>query len=151
MPKVSQLVTQSGADTFTAVAIDTNLVVDGKSGWEIFAIRAQWVDGAAPAAADYTVHAKVATIATTTTFGTSDEVDRVSWGCQNTAGVAVAFPFVPVQEHYLLEKRITVQPQIYVAVESAGTGQANDVIIEIYYDIVKLSDLEVMRLLVGGA
>lgn len=151
MPKVTQLVTQGGADTFTAVAIDTNLVMDGKSGWSITAIRAQWVDIAGVAAADYTLSMKIATIATTTTFGTADEIDRLMWGCQNTAGVAVAFPVEPVQEHFLIEPRVTVQPIIYAQVESAGTAQANDVIVEVFYDIIKLTDIEVMRLLVGGA
>jgi hypothetical protein len=151
MSKISQLVTQGGADTFTAVAIDTGLTADGKAGWQINAIRAFWVDGAAVAAADHSISAKVATIATTTTFGSSDEIDRVAWGLQNTAGVAVAVPYEPIKQDFLLEPRVTVQPNIYVQVESAGTAQANDVIFEIYYDVVKLSDLEVLRLLAGGA
>lgn len=149
--RLAQLVTQSGADTFTAVAIATGLTADGKSGWSISSIRAQWVDGAAIAAADYTLEAKVATIATTTTFGSADEVERVMWGCQNTGGVAVAFGFEPIKEQFLTEPRITVQPFIYAQVASAGTANANDVIIEVFYDIVKLSDLEVLRLLAGGA
>jgi len=151
MSKISLLVTQGGADTFAAGAIDTGLTADGKAGWQINAIRAFWVDGAAVAAADHSLSAKVATLATTTTFGTADEIDRVSWGLQNTAGVAVAVAYEPVKEHYLVESRVTVQPNIYIQVESAGTGQANDVIVEVFYDVVKLSDLEVLRLLAGGA
>jgi hypothetical protein len=151
MSKASLLVTQGGADTFTAGAIDTGLTADGKAGWQINAIRAFWVDGAAVAAADHSISAKLSTIATTTTFGSADEIDRVAWGLQNTAGVAVAVPYEPVKEHFLTESRVTVQPNIYVQVESAGTGQANDVILEIFYDVVKLSDIEVLRLLAGGA
>lgn len=149
--RLTQLVTQSGADTYTSVGVSTGLTLDGKAGWQITAMRAQWVDGASVAAADYTIAAKVGTISATTTFGSADEVDRVMWGLQNTAGVAVAFQFEPIREHVLFEPRLTVQPYIYVAVESAGTANANDIIIEVFYDVVKLSDIEVMRLLVGGA
>lgn len=151
MSKISQLVTQGGADTFAAVAIATGLTADGKAGWQISSIRAFWVDGAAVATADWSLSAKVATEATTTTFGSADEIDRVSWGVQNTGGTATALRYDPVHEHYLAESRVTVQPLIYAQVESANTAQANDVIIEITYSVVKLSDLEVLRLLAGGA
>jgi hypothetical protein len=151
MSKISKLVTQGGADTFTSASILTGLTADGKAGWSISSIRAYWVDFAAVAAADYGLSAILATIATATTFGDDDEIDRLSWGCQNTAGVAVAIPVNPLQEHFLAESRITVQPELYVAIASAGTAQANDVIIEVVYEVVKMSDLEVLRLLAGGA
>ena len=151
MAKVRQLVTQSGADTFTAVAIDTSLTVDGKAGWSILAISAYWVDGAAVAAADYSIDALVLADGVTHTFADDEWIASVSWGLQNTAGVAVAVGYEPMKSMVLTQERITVQPNIYAAVKSAGTAQANDVIIEIEYDIVKLSDLEVLRLLAGGA
>lgn len=151
MSYVRTLVTQSGADTFTAVAIATALTIDGKAGWQINGMRAYWVDGAAVAAADHAVIAQVQAQAAATTFIDDEFIDGVGWGMQNTAGVAVAVTFEPFKEHTLVEPRVTVQPNIYVAVTSAGTGQANDVIIEVFYEIVKLTDLEVMRLLAGGA
>jgi len=146
-----QLVTQGGADTFTAVAIPTALTVDGKSGWQVNGVRAYWVDGAAVAAADHSLDALILSDGVTHTFADDEWIDSVSWGLQNTAGTAVAVPFEPMKEHLLVEPRVTVQPNIYAAVKSAGTGQANDVIIEVIYEIVKLSDLEVLRLLAGGA
>jgi len=151
MAVLKKLVTQGGADTFTAVAIDTNLTVDGKAGWSISAIEAYWVDGAAVAAGDWSIHAKLATIATSTSFVDDDEIARVDWGLQNTGGVAVSVPYEPFRGISLPEPRVTVQPIIYVQVESSGTAQANDVIFRVYYDIVKLTDLEVLRLLAGGA
>jgi hypothetical protein len=51
----------------------------------------------------------------------------------------------------LAEGRVTVQPFIYLGIESSGTANANDVVFRVYYEIVKLSDLEVLRLLAGGA
>lgn len=149
--RVSALVTQGGADTLGYVAIDTNLTVDGKMGWSISAIRAHWVDCAAVAAVDWTLQAKVCTVPTATLFNSADEIARVMWGVQNTAGVAVAYPVEPVKEYILLEPRLTVQPFVYVQVDSAATAQANDVVIQVYYDVIKLTDTELLRLMVGGA
>lgn len=151
MPSIRQLVTQGGNDTFTSVAIATSLTVDGKSGWQINGIRAYWVDGAAVAAADHSIDATIQTISTVVTPADDEWIENVSWGLQNTAGVAVAVPYEPTKEHFLAEPRVTVQPNLYVAVRSAGTAQANDIIIEVFYEIVKLTDLEVLRLLAGGA
>lgn len=149
--RIDQLVTQTGADTTTSAAIQTGLTSDGKAGWNIFAIEAFWVDGAAVAAGDYTASAIISTINTATTYGSDDEIARLSWGCQNTAGVAVAVPFEPVKGKLLNEPRLTVQPTIYAQVQSSATAQANDMIVVIYYEIVKLTDVEVLRLLAGGA
>jgi len=151
MPVLKILVTQTGNDTFTSKAIDTNLTADGKAGWQINAIEAYWADGAAVAAGDWYLNAKLATIATSTSFVDDDEIARVDWGLQNTGGVAVAVSYEPFKGIALPEPRVTVQSTIYASVESSGTSQANDVVFRIYYDIVKLSDLEVLRLLAGGA
>lgn len=150
MPSVKKLVTQSGNDTFTTAQISTGLTVDGKAGWSIVAIEAYWSDGAAVAAGDWYLNAKLATVSTSTSFVDDDEIARLDWGMQNTGGVAVAVPFEPFRGLSLAEPRVTVQPILYVGVESSGTSQANDVIFRVYYDIVKLSDLEVLRLLAGG-
>jgi len=151
MAKVSTLVTQGGADTTTSVTISTGLTLDGKSGWQINAIRAFWVDGAAVAAADWSMYASVGTVTGATTFGDADEIDRLAWGLQNTAGVAVVAGYEPIKETFLIEPRVTVQPELFATVVSSSTAQANDVRIEVYYEIVKLTDLEVMRLYAGGA
>lgn len=151
MSRFNQLVTQGGADTFTSVAISTGLTADGKSGWQINNVEAFWVDGSTPAAADWQLNAIVATITTATSFGDDDEVGRVSWGLQNTAGVAVAVPYDPAKSISLVEPRVTVQPIIYCNVSSSSTAVANDVIFVVYYDIIKLTDLEVLRLLAGGS
>ena len=150
MAAIRQLVTQSGADTFTAVALSLP-ALDGKSGYQINGIRAYWVDGAAVAAADYSLVATVQVASTELTFADDEWIEGVAWGLQNTAGTAVAVTFEPMKEHMLEEPRLTVQPNIYVAVGSTGTSQANDVIIEVFYETSKLSELEYLRLLAGGA
>lgn len=150
MARIKTLVTQSGADTFTSVALALP-ALDGKSGYEIMGIRAYWLDGAAVAAADYSIMATVQVASTVLTFLDDEFIDGVAWGVQNTAGVAVAVAYEPLKEHMLEEPRLTVQPSIYAAVASVGTSQANDVVIEVIYSTTKLSELEYLRLLTGGA
>lgn len=150
MASIRTLVTQSGADTFTSSALALP-ALDGKSGYQINGIRAYWVDGAAVAAADHSLTATVQVASSALTFADDEWIDGVAWGLQNTAGSAVAVAYEPMKEHMLEEPRLTVQPSIYVAVGSAGTSQANDVIVEVFYETSKLSELEYLRLLAGGA
>ena len=144
-------VTQGGADTFTAATILTGLTVEGKSGWLIKALKAFWSNGYTAAAADYLATCVLATIATVTNSNADDEIARVSWGVQNTAGVAVAFNFEPSKLAYILEPRLTVQSDLYIHANSTGTGLGNIMYYEVEYEIVKLTDIEVLRLMVGGA
>lgn len=145
------VVTQTGSDTLTAVTVDTNITVDGKAGWEIAGVSAYWSTGESVAAADWDVNLVIATQPTATLFSDDEEIYRLNWALQNTAGVAVAVPLTLVKRELLLQPRLTVQPAIYVQAVSQLTGTANTLYYEILYDIVKLSDLEVLRLLQGGA
>jgi hypothetical protein len=151
MSVIKKLVTQTANDVFTSVAVNTGLTVDGKAGWQIQAVECYWADGAAVASGDWFLNAKVATIPTSTSFQDDDEIARIDWGLQNTGGVAVAVPYEPFKGLALAEGRVTVQPFIYLGIESSGTANSNDVVFRVYYEIVKLSDLEVLRLLAGGA
>lgn len=145
------LVTQTGADTFTAVTIDTNITADGKSGWEIKAFSAYYANGETAAAADSDVNVVLATQAAVTTFDQDEEIYRLNWSVANTAGVAVAYPLNLVKREEFIVPRLTVQPALYVHVSSTLSGLANAIYFELAYDIVKLTDLEVLRLLQGGA
>jgi len=144
------VLTQGGADTFIAVAIDTNIAADGKAGWEILSLSAYWGNGETVAAVDYDVNVILATQATVTTFDQDEEVYRLNWACQNTAGVAVALPVGLVKRELLITPRLTVQPIVYMQVSSTLSAVANQMYYEFTYDIVKLTDLEVLRLLQGG-
>jgi hypothetical protein len=145
------LVTQSAADTTTTTEVSTGLTVDGKAGWQIGFIRAFWTDGAAVAADDYTLYASLGTVTGAIAYTEEDNIAQVGWGMQNTAGVAVAVTYEPFKEYVLVEPRLTVQPTLFLTVQSANTSQANDVIIEFNYEVVKLSDNELFRLWAGGA
>ena len=145
------LVTQGGADTFTAATILTGLTVEGKSGWLIKGLKAFWSNGYTAPAGDAVTHCVLATIATITSPNSDDEIARVSWGVQNTAGVAVAFSYDPVKLAIMQESRLTVQSDLYVHANTIGTTLSNILYFEIEYEIVKLTDIEVLRLMVGGA
>jgi len=144
------VVTQGGADTFTAATIDTNLTADGKSGWEIIAFSGYWSSGETPAAVDSEFNAILAVQATVTTFDQDEEIHRLNWAVANTGGVAVAYPLNLIKREFLIEPRVTVQPLIYVQASSVATAVTNVMYYEIHYNIVKLSDIEVLRLLQGG-
>jgi hypothetical protein len=144
-------VTQGGADTAASSTIDTGITVDGKTGISIFAMEIFWDNGESVAAADWEMNAVLSTVNSAPGVSSADEICRISWGMQNTAGVAVATPYEPLKQLIMVEPRITVQPVIYLLASSTLTGQANTIRYRIYYEAVKLSDLEVMRLLVGGA
>jgi hypothetical protein len=151
MSSVRSSKTQSGADTTSFVTIETNIVADGKSGWEMFALEVYWSNGESVASADWEASGVITTSTATPSFSSPDEVARVSWGVQNTGGVAVAVPYEPIKQLIFIEPRITVQPILYFQVFSTLTAQANVMDFRLYYNIVKLTDLEVLRLLAGGA
>lgn len=143
--------TQSGVDTFTQTAIDTNLDADGRTGWNILGVEAYYSNGETVAAADSDVSLILSTRATTvTTFDESEEIARINWAVANTGGVAVAYPLELIKRSVVFP-RLTVQPTIYVGVSSTLSGIANIVFWHVEYELVKLSDIEVLRLLVGGA
>lgn len=145
------LITQTGNDTFTASEILTGLTVDGKAGWQINGFKAFYSNGYTAAAADQIANCILATISTVTTPNLDDEIARVSWGVANTAGVAVAYPFEPIKQAVIQEPRVTVQPELYIQAATTTTGITNSFYYEISYEIVRLTDVEVLRLLMGGA
>lgn len=147
---IRQLVTQTGNDTRTAIALQLPSL-DGKSAYQIEGMRCIWYDCNTVAAADYRLFAYIATEDAALVPSDDEWVIDVGWACQNTAGVAVAFAVEPVKSSQLAMPRLTVQPYVYVVVDSVSTGQANDVYFEVYYSIQKLSEIEYLRLLAGGA
>jgi hypothetical protein len=152
MARFLSLVSQSGADVATNVLIDTGLTTDSKTGLLITEIECHWVNGKTAVAADYSCSIVLGTLPTGAPgFNSADEIARIEWACQNTAGVAVAFPIEPVKQYTVPEGRLTAQPSLYLTLTSVATGQSNVAAVRVYYEVVKLSDLEVMRLLVGGA
>ena len=147
---IRQLVTQSGVDTRTAVALALPSL-DGKSAYLLEGARCCWYDCHSVAAADWRLFAYVAVEDAALNPNDDEWVMDVSWACQNTGGVAVALTVEPTKQTQLILPRATVQPYVYCVVDSTATAQANDVYFEVFYSIQKLSEIEYLRLLAGGA
>jgi len=143
-------IVQGAADAFVAVAIDTNLTAEGKSGWQIESMSGYFVNGELGAAADADVNLLLTTQATVTVFSDEEEIYRLNWAVANTAGVAVAYPLTLVKREELITPRLTVQPIIHVQISSTLSGIACAFYYEFTYSIVKLTDLEVLRMMQGG-
>lgn len=145
------IITQSGADAFTQAQVATGLTADGKTGWEIVALTAYWSNGDTVAAGDVDANAILSTVNVVTTFDDTDEITRINWATQNTGGIAVAYPMELIKRAIMPSGgRLTVQPTLYLGLSTTGTSATNTVYFEIEYNIVKLSDLDVLRLLQGG-
>jgi len=144
-------VTQGGADTTGIEQIDTQLTSDGKTGWQITRMQAYWENGYTADAADQTLSAILCTQPSVPVPTDAEELARLNWAVSNTAGVAVTYPMDLIKETMAAADRVTVQPTLYAIVASTGTALANLVYFEIEYVEVKLSDVEVLRLLLGGA
>jgi len=151
MPEIRRLVTQTGADTETRVEIATGIDSDSRAIWNITGISALWSDGAAVAAADFSLLAYITTLDSAFSGVNVDYLPPVSWGLQNTGGVAVSVPYEPFKRMEFANGRATAQPSIYVGVYSNGTGQANDVIVTVEYEIIKATEMEILRMLVEGS
>jgi hypothetical protein len=153
MPSVKNFVIQSAANVNAQVALPTLLTVDGKSGWAINGVKFSVTNiGAAviPTADCF------AQLELNTEAGTQSAIDNDSVCVEYIAisGIAASTSAFVVPVTYtavLPSPRITVQPNLYLFVSSIGMASGLSVVAEVFYEIVKLSDLEVMRLLQGGA
>ena len=139
------------AGTFVQATIDTNISIDGKYGWEITGFKAFLATGYTEVTtADWEINAVLSTqVTTATAMSDPEELARIGWA-NNFTTASVAYPIEPIKTAQMLETRLTVQPQIYVGIDANGTAAVSRIYYEISYDIVKLTELEVMRLLVGG-
>jgi hypothetical protein len=151
MPEIRRLVTQTGNDAETRVEIDTGINADSRSIWGIVGISAMWSDGAAVAAADYSLVAYVSTLDAAFSGTNVDYLPPITWGIQNTGGVAVAVAYEPFKSRSFFVSRATAQANLYLGVYSAGTAQANDVIITVHYEIIRATEMEILRMLVEGS
>lgn len=143
--------TQSGVDTTTAVAMNL-FPLDGKSGYEFTAIEVYWKNAENPAHADWEMYTAIQKSASGLTDRNADEdwIVGVSWGMQNTLGTAVSTPVDMQKKEILIEPLITVSQSLNVVCFSSATNQANSISVVAHYNVVKLTELEYLRLLAAG-
>lgn len=142
------------AGTFTQVILDTNINADSKYGWNVTGFKgtmksrdATGVEVPESNNIDLILSTRVTTI---TTPDETEEVARINWAL--AFSTAAGFSHAELQkEAIMLESRLTVQANLYIGVKGSATiGAISDVYFEVSYEIVKLSDMELLRLLVGG-
>lgn len=153
MSSIKQTLVQTASNATTSVEIATGLTVDGKAGWSITGMRFSLPNLSAGhvATVDCNVFIQVNTETGNQVFVDKDSIFNQ---CLQFSGIAASTTSLQVFGDgtvVLPLPRVTVQPTIYLTVISNGMAVPLQADIELYYEIVKLSDLEVMRLLQGGA
>jgi hypothetical protein len=153
MSSFKQTVSQAIVNTAVEKVIDTGLTVDGKAGWNIQGVRFLWhnaMQSVVPTA-DCFLTIQVNTETGDQEFMDKDSVFTTTMGVSGIAASVSAMWVQPEFQQALIIPRTTVQPSLYLRLSSNALAVQASVHIEIYYEVVKLSDLEVMRLMQGGA
>jgi len=146
-------ITQPGGDVDVEHQILTGLTVDGKLGWQIDAMRVDWFGGDSIPDGN-TVSLNVSLATQTGDFRSTDDeyLAGVDWYFTNSPDPLANYFEVTTQKDYFpLEPRVTVQPELVLKLQSSGTGAAQTAYVTIQYQTVKLSDIEVLRLMAAGA
>lgn len=150
MPRKIVEVTQTAVDTTTELAFSTFLSAEGKAGWRINSARFYWPNMEL-VTTEGNMTAALNTETGTTDFGDESHLLLGSWNFE-VAGTAGNMLLVPLKmDDFTIGERITVQPELFLRCTSSSTGVANKIVMHLDYDVVKLSDIDVLRLLAGGA
>jgi hypothetical protein len=143
---------QSTANVDAIVTVPTLLTVDGKMGWEVTRVRAYLADvSGVVSTTDITMSIQLNTETGLQGFTDPDQICALGYLFQGTAGGTSAFQVNPIAEWFSEAGRITVQPNLYLLLHTIGAGAVVIAGVEIEYRTVTLTNLEVMRLLQGGA
>lgn len=145
-------VAQVTANTTVEQLIPTLLTVDGRMGWNIkrFSTILSDISGIVPTA-KATINCQLNTETGSQLFTDADNIAMNLYLFQGIAASTSAGQINPRSEWISVDGRLTVQPELYLTVVTTGLTAAQVVLVEIEYETVKLTDMEVMRLLQGGA
>lgn len=153
MAELKSVLTQSVANGTTEVLIPTGLTIDGRAGWNISGVRflIPGLNVGVVPTADCNVFMQLNT-------ETGDQIptdnDSIVYDVAAFSGIAASTSGFQVNSTFLTvlpEGRLTVQPDLYFRVSSVGMTAALTVYLVVSYEVVKLTDMEVMRLMQGGA
>jgi len=154
MSSIRTSLSQAVVNTEIELAIPTGLTVDGRAGWSVTGVFIDFVN-AALAVSQVEPLSSVTVELNTESGGQSyPDKDLITFDVFQFSGAVGAASFVQLDgrsRSVLPIPRLTAQPNLYVYLNSYGLVNPATIHVEVFYDIVKLSDLEVMRLLQGGA
>lgn len=146
------VLTQPANNTDIQLAVPTLLTVDGRLGWNIKRFKSIITNPAAIVpTADATITAQLNTESGFQAFIDADNIATNIYLFNGIAASTSGFQIDPHQEWISDSGRLTVEPNIFFLISTTGLTGNMTVYIEIEYETVKLTDMEVMRLLQGGA
>jgi hypothetical protein len=153
MSEMKVTLQQLTVNASTSLTIPTLLTVDGRAGWSIVGISMlvnNW-EGCVVPTADCSLQIQLNTETGQQTFTDPDNIALVIFGTSGIAASTSAFQINNRQDIVLPIPRLTVQPNLYLSVTSTGLAVGAVIHASIFYEITKLTDLETMRLMQGGA
>lgn len=150
MSVIKRQLTQAATDTAKELVIETGLTASGKQGWAIMGMRVTWTNANTAALNDSVMSVSLQTASGALHMSSADVIEKFYW-VQAQASTAAIVAITASIERMQVEQRVTVQPELIIRLDSAATSQQNDIAIELYYEPVKLTDIEVLRMLQGGA
>jgi hypothetical protein len=153
MSSIKTSIVQSTLNSTVEITLPTGLTVDGKAGWNIQGVRFLWANAAqcVTPVADCMLFIQLNTETGNQQF---TDKDNIIYGIMASSGIAASTSSFWVDGNYqqvLPVPRLTVQPALFLNVSSIGLIINASIYAEVFYDVVKLTDLEVMRLSQGGA
>lgn len=139
--------TQGGADTFVQGSVDTDILPENGLAFLVKAIEFYNFQNWATIGTDFYVQwslsrdTKAAICQPTDADCMSYDATYNGLTTSGTWSWPARFAYVPTSGLYIVE------PTIYGQLASAGSGQAQSGMFRIYYDEVKLSEVEILRVL----
>lgn len=145
-------VLQTATNTNIELVVPTLLTVDGKMGWNIkrFTTTLTDIAGVVPTAKGI-INCQLNTETGSQTFTDADSIAMNMYFFQGIAASTSAGQIDPHAEWISVDGRLTVQPNLYITLVTSGLTAVQGIYVELEYETVKLTDMEVMRLLQGGA
>lgn len=141
------ILTQGGADAFVEGEILTLLVPEQGLGWKLNRIVFQFGDALSALSADCSIGWSVTRDSKTGVVGYSD-ADTVYHDGFNVSLTTSGQIVIPYSHIWLPpDNTIFVEPTIYFQLDSTTTGLANVAAVRLHYEEIKVSEIDILRLL----
>jgi hypothetical protein len=153
MLSLKQLLNQTVINTPIELAIPTDITVDGRTAWSVVGMNynVRRLNAAVPNVSNSTVTVELNTETGDQTFTDKDSIIFDQLQFHGIAASTSSFYVPSGKSITLINPRITAQPDLYLRLDTSNLTATVELSVEIVYELVKVTDLEMMRLLQGGA
>lgn len=139
--------TQGGADTFVQGSVATDIIPENGLVYQVSEVVISFQSVFGPIAADAWVQWSLSRDTKTAAYGMQDPdimlFDGFSFALTTSGAVTIRQQY----RYENLRALYIVEPIIYAQLGSAATGITNVATMRIYYDEVKMSEVEILRIL----